>query len=522
MTTATSWIDRITAPLAPRWTLQRQRARIAAEQLARHYEAASVGRRTQGWRRSSGDANAAVASGHVRIREAARDLVRNNPYAESALSTLSDHVVGWGISARAKAGTASKASINVANYRWKAWAETTACDAEGRHDFAGLQKLIVRTMAESGEVLVRRRTRRLEDRLPIPIQLQVLEPDFLDPAKDGMTTPQGGRIIQGVEFDAIGRRVAYWMLREHPGANFFGAGGGASDRIPASDVLHIFRTLRPGQVRGVSMFAPVLLRMKDLDDYEDAALVKQKIAACLAVLTTDVDGTNPGLGVVQPSTSSGSPELDALEPGMIANVPPGRDVQIVNPPTVSEHAAYVETVLRSIAAGLGITYEDLTGDFSELPFSAARMSRLKAWARVEDIQWRTLIPQLCDPVWRWAMTTAVITGLEEAPAAEWTPQPMPLIDPESEGLALMRLVRIGALSWPEMVRERGYDPEQLLAEISEWTKKFKALGVILDSDPSTTSQQGQPRETGRGDEDLAAPAPTARPRPSTNRNGARR
>ena len=83
-------------------------------------------------------------------------------------------------------------------------------------------------------------------------------------------------------------------------------------------MLHVYRGGRPGQVRGVSWFAPVVLRLKDFDDYEDAALLKQKIAACLAVLTTDVDGTAPPLGTVDPA----APAVDMLEPGQILNLRP--------------------------------------------------------------------------------------------------------------------------------------------------------------------------------------------------------
>ena len=499
------WLDAVTSAFAPRWTLKRQRARLAADLLTRHYDAAGSGRRTQGWRRSGGDANAASRSGLERLREQARDLIRNNPYAESALATITDHAVGWGIVATPKKGTARPAPINMAAARWKAWAETTACDADRRLDFAGLQKQVMRTVVEAGEVLVRRRWRRLEDGLPIPMQLQVLEPDFLDLTKEG-ATGGGGRIIQGVEFDGIGRRVAYWLFTEHPGATLTGSAFGASQRVAASDILHIFKPGRPGQARGVSWFAPVLLRMKDFDDYEDAALMKQKIAACLAVVTTDIDGTSPALG----TKSAEDPTIDMLEPGIIANLAPGRQVTVVDPPTVNEHAEYSQTVLRAIATGLGVTYEDLTGDYTELPFSAARMSRLRHWARVEDWRWRMLVPQFCDPVWRWAMEAAVIVGLPETPAAEWTAPPMPLLDPDKEGLALQRLIRIGAMTWPEMVRERGYDPEAVLKEIAEWNAKLDAAKVVLDCDPRRTSQQGQPAQVKEADSPSSS---------STNRNG---
>lgn len=504
------WMDRLTQGIAPRWTLQRVRARAAAQILARHYEAASAGRRTSGWTRTGGDANTVQTSALSLLRQHARDLVRNNPYAESALATIADHTVGWGITAK-PARSAPKAVRQRVLELWSTWADTTACDADGRENLSGLQKLIMRTVVESGEVLVRRRIRRPEDGLSLPLQLQVLEPDYLDILKDGQTGAAGGPIIQGIEFDQIGRRVGYWLYRVHPGANLSGTTGfGQSDRIPASEILHVYKRKRPGQVRGASWFAPVLLRMKDFDTYEDAALVKQKIAACLAVITSDVDGSAPALG----ASSADDPTIDTLEPGMILNAPPGRSVAVVQPPTVSEHKQYAETVLRAIAAGLGMTYEDLTGDYTGLTFSAARMSRLRHWARVDDWRWQMVIPQLCQPVWGWAMEAAGVVGLPAAPTAEWSCPPIPMIEPDKEGLAYQRNIRTGIMSLSEAIRERGYDPQDLLDELAEDFARLDKLGLILDSDPRNTTQAGNPRATaatnnGNGNEPDREPAAAA-------------
>jgi capsid protein len=91
------------------------------------------------------------------------------------------------------------------------------------------------------------------------------------------------------------------------------------------------------------------------------------------------------------------------------------------------------------------------------------------------------------------MQAAAIVGqVQDAPVARWTPPPMPMIEPDKEGIAYQRLIRIGGMTWAEMVRERGYDPDEVLDEIEEWNKKFDAKGVILDSDPRHMSQQGQP------------------------------
>jgi lambda family phage portal protein len=504
-----SWLDRLTGWFAPVWTLRRERARTAAV-LLREYEGASVGRRTSGWNRTSGDANAAGTE-LGRLRETARDLVRNNPIASAALDLIADHAVGTGLVAKPMSQT--KAARNQAMDRWHRWADTTACDADGRHDFAGLQKLVMRTVAEAGEVLVRRRYRRLEDGLPIPLQLQVLEPDYLDATRDTLPFGKGGpRVIGGIEFDGIGRRTAYYLLSEHPGSGY--VPGTTSARIPAEDVLHVFRSQRPGQARGVTWFAPVMTRLKELDEYEDAALVKQKIAACLAVIVTDVDGSSaPGVGGVNPT----EPTWAMLSPGMIHKAPAGQAVSVVQPPIVNEHAAFVATVLRTIAAGLGLTCEDLTGNYESLPFSAARMSRLRHWARVDDWRWRMLIPQFCDPVWVWAMTAASIVSTETVPpGVKWTCPPAPMIDPAQEGLAYQRNIRTGIQTLSDAIRERGEDPEEVFDEMASDAKILDRLGLILDSDARNTTQGGQLQGAAAA---KTAPAPVAPVVPTANGYG---
>lgn len=487
---ALHFVDRLTAPLFPRWTAKRVRARVAMDLVQARYDAAGTNRRTAGWRRPATDVNAAQGGALANLRYDARDLVRNNAYAESALATIVDHVCGWGITASTKNTRAAA--------KWKDWAESTACDADGRQDFYGIQRLVMRTVVESGECLVRRRWRRPNDTdssgktLPIPMQLQVLEPDFLDSTKDAVVAPSGGWITQGVEYDPIGRRTAYWLFKEHPGSTRPAAGSMQSDRIPATEILHVYRVIRPGQVRGASWFAPITLRLKDLDDYLDAALMKQKVAACLAVIETDTDASGVGLGVTTPG-QNGGPMQDMIEPGSIIKRTPGSTMTLVNPPSINEHAAYVETVLREIATGIGVTYEDISGSYAGMPYSAARMSRIRHWARVHGWRWNLLIPQFCAPAWNWAMQAAAIGGLEitETPPAEWTAPPPPMLDPGAEGLAYQRLIRSGLRTLSEALRELGYEPEKVMSEMAADWEQVDRLNLILDSDPRSTTQGGQ-------------------------------
>lgn len=479
-----SLLDRAIAALSPQRGLKRQRARIAAVMLAdqaRHYEGAAIGRRTQGWKRPATDANSAAGPSLSKLRDAARDLERNNAFAESAVSTIVDHAISWGIVATAK------------HQAWLAHTESTAIDADGRNNLLGLEKLAKRTVVVSGEVIVRRRWRRLEDGLPLPFQVQVLEPDYIDTGKDGRLS-NGNYCIQGVEFDLLGRRAAYWLFKEHPGASLFRSGAsafGQSQRVPASEILHVFKQSRPGQVRGPSWFAPVLLTSKDYDDLKDAKLMQQKVASCLAVITSDVDGTGVGLGTTSTSTKKNEPFIDTLSPGAIINAPPGRNIQVVNPPSVSEYPEYSKTVLREIATGLGVSYEDLTGDYTGMPFSAARMSRLRHWARVQDWRWRVIVPQFLNPLWGWAMEAAELAGLPVVPKTDWTAPALPMIDVDKEALAIMRQIRSGLTTFSEAIRERGYEPTAFMDELKRDFEKLKELGLVLDSDPRVMTQAGQ-------------------------------
>src|SRR5262245_29077363 len=92
-----AWLDRWLGALFPRWALRRARDQITRQLVVRHYEAAAGGRRTQGWKKPATDPNAAALGALAPTRNVARDVVRNNAFAESALTAIVDHVVGWGI-----------------------------------------------------------------------------------------------------------------------------------------------------------------------------------------------------------------------------------------------------------------------------------------------------------------------------------------------------------------------------------------------------------------------------------------
>lgn len=481
-----SWYDRAIVSVFPKYGSSRIRARVSLDLVKRHYEAAEPGRRTQNWRRDATDADFALRGASAQLRWSARDLIRNNGWARRARQIVANSSVGYGI--RPKAIADDEAQAQQATKLWKKWAATTECESDNRQTFYGIQHLAMKNLFSDGEVLIRRRYRRATDDLTIPLQLQVIEADYLQTGKNALVSDAGGPIIQGIEFDKLGARAAYWLWKNHPGS---GRNMEAPVRVPAEEVIHLYDVERAGQSRGVSWLAFGLLNMKDLDDYEDAELMKQKIAACFAAFTTDTNGF--GAPVVGDEDDPTNDDLEVLEPGMIANLPPGRDVKFGNPPTMTADALPVRT-LRKFAAGVGITYEDLTGDYSMVNFSSARMARIGFQGNVTYWQESIVIPILCQTVWKWAMEAAIIAGELPADAevtADWTAPALPMLEPDKEAQANQRRVRAGLATLSQVIREGGNDPDEFLEEYAADMKKLDELEIVLDSDARKTTAQGQ-------------------------------
>lgn len=462
-------LDRFIGYFSPTSLERRLRARYAAEALStRRYDAAAKGRRTAGWNRSNTSANTEISRALTQLRDTSRDMTRNNVWARRAIRVISNNVVGSGI---VPGPQGTKALNKKLMQIWKDWAEKKKCDFEGIHNIYGMQKLVMRTVVESGEAIIRKR--RSSDKT-VPVELQVVESDYLDHLKNADKTQDGGWIIMGVEFNSDGKRVAYWLYDKHPSD-----GGTSSKRIPATEVAHIYFCERPGQVRGVPFGVASMLRLNDFNDFEDAELVKQKIAACYTAFVT---GDSDGSGL------SGDDEDEAtkMEPGAIEYLSPGKQVTMASPPQNNTFPEFSRKILLGAAAGYDMTYEALTGDLSNVNYSSGRMGWIEFQRSIEDYQWNMMIPMFCDVVWSWFMDALVVSQtIRDTQRVEstWTPPRRQMIDPSKEVKGMSDEVRNGFKSWSEVVRESGYNPDDVLAELSSDFKKFADNGLVLACDP---------------------------------------
>ncbi|MGL5631738.1 MAG: phage portal protein, partial [Azovibrio sp.] len=249
------------------------------------YDGVGGGRRALAWQVGNPGAVAALAFTQNELRAKSRDLVRRNVWAAAGVEAFVANAIGTGIKPQSMIQDAELRET--LHCLWSDWSEEA--DAAGLTDFYGLQTLACRALLEGGEVLVRLRYRYPEDGLTVGLQLQVLEPEHL-PLTLNMELASGNVVRSGIEFDRLGRRVAYHLYRSHPGEGGLSPMSGTGDmeivRVPASEIIHLFRPLRPGQIRGEPWLTRALVKLNELDQYDDAELVRKKTAAMFAGFVT--------------------------------------------------------------------------------------------------------------------------------------------------------------------------------------------------------------------------------------------
>lgn len=471
-------------------------------------------RRTRSWAVTDAGINALLAGDVAELRRRQRDIVRKNAWAENGSDMFVANAVGNGIVPRPLTE-----DDNLRRELMEAWEEfVETCDADGTSDFYGLQALACRSYKEGGDCFVRLRSRRPEDGFAIPLQLQVLEAELVDPSFEELFVAGMGKIQAGIEFDSIGRRVAYHMWREHPGESV-SLRNITRVRVPAESVLHLYQVLRPGQIRGIPGMATVLAKLWDLERYDDAEVLKKQIAAMFAGFITKPDQFSNPLNAGddgEGEDEDGTP-LASLEPGTMQELAPGQSVTFSNPSEVGQsYEPFMRSQLRQVAAANKVTYEQLSGDMTGVNFSSARVALIDFWRRMGQHQRNVLIFQLCRPVWRRFVEAAVLSGrvtlpsdprmLRDLTRVRWTPTPgREYVDPEKEVRATVAKIRAGLISRSKAVSEQGFDAEALDREIQADNARADRLGLRFDTDGRFNESAGAAA--------LAPTRPAARPRP---------
>lgn len=487
-----NWLDKTVGFLSPVAGMRRARARAAFD-LARTYDAGKTGRRSEGWTVSGGSANAEVTASLATMRNRSRSLVQNNPYAKRAIATLTAKSIGTGIRGRPEKG---------AKAAWDEFVET--CDHEGDLDLYGIQSMIARGAFESGEMLVRR-MRVGADGGRVPLKLQVLEPDYVDSSKNGLLS-NGNYVIAGVEIDRQGRKQAYWLFDEHPGDVTWKVKRFQSKPVPASEIILFGRKDRAGQLRYAPELAAGIMRLRDYDDWREAVLMKKKIEACFAAF---VSGSDPALPLGEATLSSTTGKrTEQLAPGMIEYLGNDRTVTFANPSSAVD-AGFAKDELHAIAMAAGVTYEQMTGDLSGVNYSSIRSGMGDFRDLIEMWRWIYFIPMVMRRINGWFMEAAYDAGSIKSLKYKmvWTPPSWPYVNPVDDIKASKEEILGGIQSLSEKIRERGYDPDEVFAEMAEDKAKLAALGLVVDTDASLALQMAEAKAEPAAPDEAPEPTP---------------
>lgn len=457
------------------------------------YESASTaGARAKSWRVSGAGPNAAAVQNLSLMRFRARDAIRNDPWAKTAIARLVSNTIGSGIQAHPQ-----HPNDAVRKMQKQLWEDSgQEIDADDLFDIAGVQTLAARAFFSDGEVLVRRRWRSPLDGLAVPMQIQLLEGDLL-PVEKNEIVPDG-EIVNGVEFDADGRRVAYHLLRRHPGE--YGRAsmtGMQTVRVPAAEIAHVFLALRPGQVRGIPELSTVLLRLKSLDNFDDAVLFRQEVSNLFAGFITKPPAEpgmpgDPVTGSAMQYDVDGFSPVVSLEPGSMQELAPGESVMFAEPPGAgADYGPFMRQQLMAAAASVGMTYEVMTGDLRDVSDRVLRVILNEFRRSIEQLQWNVFIHQFCRKVWHWWVDACALSGAMPMPdfyrrrrdyqRVRWVPQGWPYIHPVQDVTAKRMEIRSGLASRSGAVLSRGDDPEQVDRENADDLARERRLGIRYDT-----------------------------------------
>lgn len=470
----------------------------------RQYAGARYNRMLSDWVASSTSQDTESRMALRTLRNRVREQARNNDYVANALRTIQNNVVGNGVklqsqATRGRGPGAGKLDTNLnrsIEEAWAAWGKADSCHTAGILSFPEIERLAARSVAQDGEIFIRMVKGKF-GKSKVALALEVLEADYLDENYNAETS-NGNQIRMGVEMDTWNRPVAYHFFTKHPGDITHGPADGVGQRrirIPAAEVIHLYRVDRAGQTRGVPWFASALTRLRHMSGYEEASVIAARASACQMGFIETPDPDFEGEELMD------GERVTSFEPGRISTLGPGERFTAFSPSQPGNGLdPFMRFMLRGVAAGVGLSYETLSKDYSQSNYSSSRLALLDdrdTWRQLQ--QW--LISVLHQRVFcAWLEMAALggalsLPGYETAPekyeAVRWIARGWQWVDPAKEISAYKTAVRSGFMTLTDAVAQNGGDFEELAQARSRELELCDELELIFDTDPELTTEQGQ-------------------------------
>lgn len=471
------WLDSVISFFSPEWGVKREAWRKSLLEL-KSYDAGGYRNTNTNWRAVNRSAEQTDSYDRDIIRARARDLERNSDIMNSLISAYKRNVVGAGYSLQARTGD-TELNKQIEKL-WKKWCKKQNCDVTGTQSFNQMIRMaVLRKKVDGGILFVKRYT----EQGMVPFQIQMIEVDEL--CSDVMVPRvKGNKVVGGIECNAFNRPVGFYIKQY----DVSGLGQEKEIYIDAEDVIFYFSKRRPSQIREMSDVSHSIPRIRDINEFMVAVSVKERIAACLSVfIRKGVPQNEFGRqGAVKQAEGY---QGKTISPGMMHELGPGEDIQVVQPPGGGADAtAFTKLLQRLIGAGQGISYESMSRDMAEATYSSARQGMIEDEQTYKED--KELLNEVMDEIYETFVISAVLKKkLDLADfwekkdvylSHEWIQEPKPWIDPKKESEANAIAVRTGQKTFKQIAAENGRDWQDQVDDIADVIRYGEEKGVEME------------------------------------------
>ena len=461
----------------------------------RSFTGAQQSRLTANWVSSAASADAELKGAIKKLRERSRDLVRNNPHAKNAIRTICANVIGPNgiklqsqIRKQRSGGKLDQKVNETIEMAWREWCHADCCHTAGRLSFKEIERLCLNSLIESGEVFIRI-VKKPFGKSKVPFALEILEADQLDDDYSGPSTVKNNRWRMGVELNEWFRPITYAFLTEHPGDTPFPIQENMKRHmlLPANEVIHLYISERPGQTRGIPWMSTAIKSLHHLDGFAEAQLIRARASSALmGFISSPESELDPGGEVYD------GDRVTEFSPGTFHYLEQGQQISIPDMDSPNgEFEPFMRAMLRSMASGIGVSYESLSRDYSTSNYSSSRLALLEDRAQFRTIQ-NYLIEAFHSRVFETFLDMAVLSGTlklqtfdiepERFRRVKWIPRSFEWIDPIKECQANKEAVKAGFKTQTQVLMEQGYDLEEVLNARKNEIDQAKELGLTFDTD----------------------------------------
>ena len=468
----------------------------------RSYASASSGRLLAGWMANNTSADAEIKGSLPKLQQRSRQVVRDTPYGKQAVRTIVGNVIGHtGIKMQSQIkkeryGKGLDTERNeMVEELWHDWGRYDSCHTAGRLCWTDIEKLCCSSLIESGEVFIRIVNKKF-GRSKVPFALEILESDRLDNDYNGVTNNPNVNWRMGISHDEWHRPISYAFFTQHPGDSAFPTKKKQARHmiLPASEVIHLYLTDRPEQTRGVPWLAPVLKQLHHLDGYAESSVIKARGASALMAFISSPEGElNDGGEIFE------GDRVSEWSPGAFHYLEPGQNVTVPNFDAPNgEFEPFMRACLRGMAAGIGISYESISKDFSQSNYSSSRLSMLEDRTQYKSLQ-QFFIKGLHQRIFEQWLDMAVLSGALNLPGYEtkpdkykkvkWQARGFEFVDPQKEVASAKEAIKAGFKTQAQVIAEQGGDIDELMTARKTEIDMAESLGLLFDTDVATEQKQ---------------------------------